>query len=96
MDSRLETALDGIQAKTKLVVEAYKAAASERDVLQAENKSLREKVELQKKTINELEERYKVSKIAKAFENNESANDVKLKINELVREVEKCIALLNR
>lgn len=45
----------------------------------------------------ELNEKYRVLKMAKSLEGASGENrDVKLKINEMVREIDKCIALLNR
>lgn len=45
-------------------------------------------------SLNEENEKLKVAG-ALAGEEKESTKDVKLKINELVREIDKCIALLN-
>jgi hypothetical protein len=52
--------------------------------------------EQQQKTINELKDKIKLLKIAKSTETKEGAVDAKLKINEMVREIDKCIGLLNR
>ncbi len=48
--------------------------------------------------IEELEQKYKIMKLAKSLEGGEveSNKDLKLKINEMVREIDKCIALLNK
>ena len=47
--------------------------------------------------IETLNEKYKVLKMAKSLEGASSKNkEVKLKINEMVREIDKCIALLNK
>ena len=50
------------------------------------------------KAIEELEQKYKIMKLAKSLEGGEveSNKDLKLKINEMVREIDKCIALLNK
>ncbi len=52
----------------------------------------------EKETENaEINEKYRVLKMAKSLEGaSEENRDVKLKINEMVREIDKCIALLNR
>jgi hypothetical protein len=55
-----------------------------------------EKKEL-KTTINNLEERIKIIKLAKSLsDTDEKSFQAKLRINELVREIDKCIVLLNR
>ena len=49
-----------------------------------------------KETIKELEEKYKVLKIAKSIDNKTNSFDQKIKINEMLREIDKCIGLLNK
>jgi hypothetical protein len=48
----------------------------------------------QRQTIKSLEEKIKILRIAKTTEIKEGAVNAKLKINELVREIDKCIGLL--
>lgn len=58
--------------------------------------SLSQVIENQKSEIINLEERNKQIKLATEFEVlDEDSSDLKLKINELVREIDKCIALLS-
>lgn len=45
--------------------------------------------------INDLEEKQKLITLAKSLPEGESRKDVKLKINDMVREIDKCISLLN-
>jgi len=59
------------------------------------NTALEEKIESQKITIRDLEEKTKIKNLAGRIEVGET-REVKLKINELVREIDKCIAQLNR
>ena len=70
--------------------------------LQEENKKLSEQIkkvnnELEEKIqhVSELEDKVKMLKIAGSVD-NESTKEVKLKINEMVREIDKCIAQINR
>ncbi len=49
----------------------------------------------QKQMLSRLEERIRILKITKTLETKEGNVDAKLKINELVREIDKCIGLLN-
>ena len=48
-----------------------------------------------KKIINQLKEEFNRIKLAKSLESMKGSNDAKLKINELVREIDKCIELLS-
>lgn len=56
-----------------------------------------EKTNLQNE-INQLQEQVKLLKLAKQLEgdNVKDTKEVKLKINEMVREIDKCIALMNK
>lgn len=57
---------------------------------------LQEKIELQNKTIEELIEKNKVLIFAKSIKNGDLNSDVKMRIDEMVREIDKCIGLLNK
>ena len=56
-----------------------------------------EKTNLQNE-INQLQEQVKLLKLAKQLEGDsvQDTKEVKLKINEMVREIDKCIALMNK
>lgn len=76
----------------------YQSIHAESESFKEENVVLRELVETQKQHINELAGQNKVLHMAKTLAGTEVAatTDVRKKINELVREIDKCIALLNR
>lgn len=69
--------------------------------LKSRNNELEQLVTQQKNALTELEEQNKVVKIAKAVtdpENhgdNDDRKEQRKRLNELVREIDKCIALLN-
>lgn len=80
------------------------------ELMSAENTELREKnnhlsqqiqelqktIELQKNALYELKEENKMIKLAKEMSStNADVHDLKIKINELVRDIDKCIDLLN-
>lgn len=76
---------------------------NENQDLNAQNQELAEKqarlmeiIDNQKNNISELEEKNKLLKITKSIETGKGAVDAKLRINELVRELDKCIGLLNK
>lgn len=71
--------------------------------LEEENKVLNLKIEELNTTISGLEQqivdhqnRMKVLKLAKSLNKEESKTEVKLKINELLREIDNCVRLLNK
>lgn len=71
--------------------------------LQHENKDLKQTIEELTNNINTLEHRnkeqedkIKILKLAKSLNKEESTTEVKLKINELLREIDNCVRLLNK
>lgn len=72
---------------------ALKAALVSKD---EELQRLREQISNNAQQIASLEEANKTLKIAKSLTGAGENTDAKLKINELVREIDKCIALLNK
>lgn len=73
---------------------SLKIKLSEREEQIALNENI---IQIQKNTINDLTEQNKLIKIAKEMSNESSSNnhDLKIKINELVRDIDRCIDLLN-
>jgi SMC interacting uncharacterized protein involved in chromosome segregation len=61
----------------------------------AEIQALRKKNQEQEKIIKDLEERIRTYKLTKTIEKKEGAAEARERINELVREIDKCIGLLN-
>lgn len=63
--------------------------------LQEQTVSLQEVIREQEKTIKELKEKIKVLKLARSVsDDSEKKVDIKQKINEFVREIDKCITLI--
>jgi predicted nuclease with TOPRIM domain len=58
--------------------------------------AMREALEAKDARIAQLEEAQKTLKLAKSLSGAGENTEAKLKINELVREIDKCIALLHR
>lgn len=89
--------VDSLQSKVEKLIIQHKRAKEDISQLRDENEFLQNKFSESKSKIIELEERNKVLKLAKSLGGDDSgkSTDVKLKINELVREIDKCIALVN-
>ena len=85
-----------VEPKIKKLIERHQEIKERQNQLQKEIIELREINDQQKKIINELKEKNKLLKIAKSTETIEGAADAKLKINEMIREIDKCIGLLNK
>jgi FMN-dependent NADH-azoreductase len=85
-----------IREKVILLIESQQKLRIENTELQRNRKALQEKIELQRKTIEELTEKNKVLIFAKSIKNGDLNSDVKMRIDEMVREIDKCIGLLNK
>jgi len=83
--------------KTERLIALCGALQEENDLLKLENQSLSTALNVSKDKTKELEEKLRVLKLAKSFsETNEKSLDIKQKINEFVREIDKCIVLLKK
>ena len=89
--------LSKVVEKTERLIALCSALQEENDLLKLENQSLAVAVDAGKEKTKELEERVRVLKMAKSFsETNEKTLDIKQKISEFVREIDKCIVLLKK
>lgn len=84
-----------IENKIKKIVDLQSQLKKENNHLIQEVHALKNIIEDQKVIIENLEKKLKILKIAKTLEIGKDNQQAKLKINELVREIDKCIALLN-
>ena len=83
--------------------ESVEAISLENKQLRGNNENLTQQIaelqktiELQKNALYELKEENKMIKLAKEMSStNTDVHDLKIKINELVRDIDKCIDLLN-
>ena len=95
--SELKSVVVSLESKIEKLVDLHHRSKKEMTALQTQHNHLTQTIAEQKQTIKELEERSKVLKLSKTLSNtNENTTELKLKINELIREVDKCIALLNK
>jgi len=83
--------------KAERLISLCNALQEENDLLKLENQSLSAALNASKDKSKELDEKLRVLKLAKSFsETNEKTLDIKQKINEFVREIDKCIVLLKK
>ncbi len=90
------TLVAGIDYKVRKLIEKNGILKGENQRLHNEVNSLSMRIEDLQKEINELHEKLTALKLAKSLNREESRTNVKLKINELVREIDHCIGLLNK
>jgi hypothetical protein len=89
--------LDKVLQKTAQVLELCNTLQEENDLLKLENQSLKVALDTAKAKNVELDEKLRVTKLAKSIEGtSEKSLDIKQKINDFVREIDKSIALLKK
>lgn len=88
--------VDSLQSKVEKLIIQHKKAKEDIKQLRDENAFLHSKITETKLQLKAVGEQNKVLKLAKTLSGNEEkSTDLKLKINELVREIDKCIAQVN-
>ncbi len=86
-----------IKQKIHLIVSALDKVKQENEVLLTQNNELKRLLDEKEQTYVELKEHYDRLKFAKSLQaSNQEVHDAKIKVNRIVREIDKCIALLNR
>ncbi|MCK5839226.1 MAG: hypothetical protein KAG99_05225 [Bacteroidales bacterium] len=88
--------ISSIELKIRDLIEKQKSINEENSYLKQQKEKSTKTLEVQKSIIADLENKYRVLKVSKALEVNTGSQDVKKKITELVREIDKCISLLNK
>lgn len=88
--------IDCIEKKVKTLQETLITLNTKNTKIKEENEILIRKNEHLEKKIIEIEEENRMLLIGKTVVKTEGTIETKQKINELVREIDKCIALLNR
>jgi hypothetical protein len=89
------TLVSGIDFKVRKLIAQLKKLKEENETLIIELNKQKQSNEEQKQVIKGFEEKIRILKIARMTEGKEDNSDVRARINELVREIDKCIGLLN-
>ncbi len=87
--------VEGIQNKVKKLVARNKQLHQQVSGLQEEKQALQEELEAQRQRIDELKQGLINTEVSGLVEGDDTFG-AKQKINELLREIEKCYVLLNR
>lgn len=92
------SAINEIRSFIKGLKEKLNTKVQENNKLNEEVLSASEEITNLKTKISDLNENVKMLKLASQIDGNEvgSTKDVKLMINEMVREIDKCLVLLNK
>ena len=87
-----------IESKVNKIISLYNSLKKEKEEILEENKTLKSEVKDRDKDIKRLEEKIKLLRITKSVSTQdvEKNKESRQKINEYVREIDRCIALLNK
>ena len=96
--------LSKVVDKTSRLIDLCSALQEENNLLKLENESLKQTLKTHVNRNNDLEEKVRVLTLARSLEGmpskelglNEKTFDIKQKITEFVREIDKCIVLLKK
>jgi len=97
MESKYDEIISGLRNKIKSIISLYEDQKQKNIHLTAKTKELNDKVTHLENKIQDTEQKFENLKLAKVIaSSDESTHDAKIKVNRIVREIDKCIALLNR
>lgn len=91
----LSILVSSLRKKTEKLIEKHQSILHKNKILSEEILKLKEELIQKNQQIEAVENKLTLLKLAKGV-GNESTKDVKLKINEMVREIDKCIAKISQ
>ena len=92
-----ETVVNSLEEKVQKIITLYDQIKIENKKLLTDNDELLNTIKLKDTEIKDLQTKHEQLKLAKLLStNSEDVHDAKLKVNRIVREIDKCIALLNK
>ena len=97
METKHDEIISGLRNKIKSIISLYEDQKQKNIQLTAKAKELNDKINHLENKIQDKENKYENLKLAKVIaSSDENTHDAKIKVNRIVREIDKCIALLNR
>jgi chromosome segregation ATPase len=89
--------VDSLKDKVKKLLARYNNLKSENAILKKETEELKLQLKNKESELEFLNNKYNKLKLAKSLlASADDSHDAKIKINRIVREIDNCIALLNR
>jgi len=93
----VKTIINNIEFKVGKLIEKSNQLTAEKNSLSQNNDALNAKLQEKEKQIVALQDKVKLMNISKSVDTSkEDVKATRLKINEYVREIDKCISLLNK
>ena len=92
-----ETIVNSLEVKINKLISLQIQLKKDNQRLLGENSELLDTIKLKDYEVKDLHSKYENLKLAKQLvSGGEDTHDAKLKVNRIVREIDKCIALLNK
>jgi len=90
--------VENIEKKVSKLIQLYQSVQKEKEEILKENNKLKSDLSDKDESIKKLEEKIKLLRITKSVstQDDKRNKESRQKINEYVREIDKCIALLNK
>lgn len=93
----LRSELIALERKVLLMINEHKKAREEIDLLRNENQELRNELKRKTEQIGNFQNNIKITKIVGSMvEREQNPTELKQAINEYIKEIDKCIALLSQ
>jgi len=97
MNAEQQQIFESLRGKIKKLISIYESEKEENNKLISEKEELLTKLIEAEEENKNLLKKYELLKLAKSFSGGEGGvHDAKIKINRIVREIDKCIALANK
>ena len=95
MTAKQDAVINELNIKVERLIKLYISSLDKNREKDSEIKELRGRIEQMKSENMKLHEEIKPLKVATAISTGEGSSEAKNRISQLVREIDKCIALLN-
>jgi hypothetical protein len=98
MDARYDEIFSSLRQRIMSIISLYENQKSKAAEYQKKNIELQNQVMMLESKLADLEKKHENLKIAKVLSSlpGEDVHETKIQVNRIVREIDKCIALLNR
>ena len=93
----MKAIIDSLEVKINKLISLYNVMKQEKKIIVNENINFKNKLTKLQEVVEKLEEKIKIIKISNLVSSDsEDKKKTKQKINKYVREIDRCIALLNK
>ncbi len=95
MKNPVDQTLNSLIGHIQELLERHVRLLEENRELKNKNRQLEQELDLRKRQLGEMDHRLKVLKLAQGGQNSDDKTELKRKINEYIREIDKVLAMLN-